>query len=111
MSIHNLPFQLWEARQKIIKAATVALLAEEVDFSFIKGDTSAAAVALTLPAANADMEGYDVLIVNAGAGALTVVCAAGFGGGAVTLTLGRGEMAHCICDGSHWYDLHQGAAA
>jgi len=114
MSIHNLPFQLWEARQKIVKSATVALRADEVDHSSIKGDTAAGAVALTLPAGAHDYDGFEVEFINSGANTLTIICAAGFGGGGAgkaNIVLAQGELARVRCRDANWYSEHHTAPA
>ena len=65
---------------------------------------------LTLPAAGAGNLGADVLIGSLGT--VTVICAAGFGGGgagADTATLAVGEMCKCYSDGTYWYITTVGA--
>jgi len=107
-------------RTVVTKAATATLVPDELNGTLVVADTTSGAVALTLPAASAEMDGYKALIVDAAANALTIVVAAGFGAvgaGGDTLTLARGEMAMVLCskvlvngtDVFCWFALYAGA--
>ena len=114
MSIHNFMTEEAQGRKAtIFTAATTMTLAQLQSFGvFIINNASG--VAITVPAASAEMAGMVRLFTNKGAGNSTVVVAAGFGGagsGTDTDTLARGDMAILYCDGSSWYSLHHTTGA
>jgi len=99
--------------EKTVANTGETLTAEELDFNCIRVNTVGGATALILKPAEAAMQGQLAFFTNYGAYALTVVCAAGFGGvgsGGDTLTLVRGDMALVMCDGTYWTFLHNAAA-
>lgn len=117
----DLPLELLEARTKFTKTVTGTLSIDELNFSLIRVDSTAGAVALTLPAATVAMDGLRAEILDVAGNALTIICAAGFGGagaGDDTLTLERGEKCEVYCDVgtvnsvtvAGWYFTHSGQA-
>lgn len=102
-------------QRKVTKTADATLTKGEVEHTLIVANGAGSAVALTLPAAAADLEGHFAIVVNAGSSDdLTVVCAAGYAGvgaGGDTYTIAAGDFAIVICDGTAWYGLHITTAA
>ena len=102
-------------QRKVTKSAAATLTKGEVEQTLIVADGDGSAVALTLPAAAADLEGFFAIVANAGSSDdLTLVCTAGYAGlGAAgdTYTIAAGDFAIVICDGSAWYGLHVTTAA
>jgi hypothetical protein len=99
-------------RTAAAKTETASLTAAECQYGYVNGTHATVAIALTLPT---DVTtGADVIIASGGAAAVTVVCAAGFGGAGAshdTVTLGVGDMCHCYFDGTNWYALNATVAA
>jgi len=114
MSVHNLAYELAESRLAITtKTATATLTADEIKGGPIKANHASTPIALTLPAAN-ECAGYEQIIYDYGAAALTVVASDGFGGagaGSDTLTLAQGEYCKVWSDGAQWFCLHNEPAA
>ena len=114
MSVQNFRREQRLARRYVEKTASATLTADELEFGFIAGNHASNTVALTLPAADASMKGYDSLIVCKGAANTTVTVSGGFGGGGAgqdTVTLAQGEKCQVFCDGEKWYVLHHTAPA
>ena len=94
--------------------ATVSLTVKEVlEYGIIIAN-HASGIAITLPAAAASMAGCLLFIGSKGAGNLTVVVAAGFGGigsGGDTGTYAAiGDAGLFFCTGSFWYNVIGGTA-
>jgi hypothetical protein len=87
------------------KDTAVTLTKNECQNTLIKMTDSGA---ITLPVAEKELDGAEVIVSAANAGGCTVVVAAGFhgtGAGHDTVTLAQGDAGRFICDGSNWYNL------
>lgn len=114
MSVSNVGKEIREGKKYVSKTATATLAKNEVVNSLITGTHASTPIALTIPAADASMKGFTTTICQGGAAAVTVIVAAGFGGGSTsfdTLTLTQGMAAICVCDGTYWYACNITSAA
>lgn len=108
MSVQNFRREQREGRRYTAKTATATLIADEVEFGFITATHSSSGIALTVPAASAALKGYQAIIADGGAAAVTVVVSAGYGGagsGTDTVTLAQGDAVSIYCDGTSWYSI------
>ena len=115
MPAHNILSQLQSlvAYSRLEKAATATLTNKELmGHRYIDANHASAAIALTLPTAGNGNKGAIVTFTNYAAAVLTVVDAAGFGGGGNdTVTLAQGECCEIHSDGAKWFELHNEPAA
>jgi hypothetical protein len=110
MSRHNIGSILSEGLNFVSKTATATLTADEINHSLITATHASVAIALTVPAAATEYEGYSFIVASGGAAAVTVVVSAGFGGAgasADTVTLAQGDACMLICDGTNWYVISE----
>lgn len=99
-------------RAVVAKTATATLTAAEVLYGLVTGNHATVAIALTLP--TDAVAGAEVIITQIGAAAVTVICAAGFGGGGATVdtfTLSLGQSCLCYYDGTLWHGINFTASA
>ena len=117
MSIYNLHKELkgMLAVEPLLKAVTATLTVKELlENTRINGDAASTQIDLTLPAADAALNGAVNIIKCAGAAVVTVICTEGFGGvgsGGDTLTLAQGEFVIITADADDWYCLHNEPSA
>lgn len=96
------------ASGKLTVTATATLTMQEVMQNFVINCTHASsAITLTLPTAHAGLKDEVLLILNGGAAAVTVNCAAYFGGtsSADNAAMTVGGMSLVYCNGTYWYIL------
>lgn len=115
MSASQIKTQLARASKVLTKTATATLTRSEMlANSIIVGTHASVAIALTLPAASGTYKGRSWVVAQGGAAAVTVVCAAGFGGGSTAtdvITLAQGMGTLIFCDGTAWFAVNATVAA